>query len=97
VSFAGLINLNGDTHGACDAFTRGCRILQTAISSGARNQRTIDKAVGEIDDLWKQSHHVRTIGAYLLGAAEKAGVLADVTRTMTVEADGLEDTVVITA
>jgi hypothetical protein len=95
-SFAGLTHINGNTLGACAAFTRGCSILNTAINSGARNQKTIDKAVGEMDDLWQQSHHVRAIGAYLLDAAERAGVLADVTRTMTVEMDDA-DSVVITA
>ena len=95
-SFAGLTNINGNTLGACAAFTRGCSILNTAINSGARNQKTIDKAVGEMDDLWQQSHHVRAIGAYLLEAAERAGVLADVTRTMTVDVKDM-DSVVITA
>ena len=49
-----------------------------------------------MDDLWQQSHHVRAIGAYLLGAAERAGVLAEVTRTMTVDVEDM-DSVVITA
>lgn len=95
-SFAGLTHINGNTLGACAAFTRGCKILNTAINSGARNQKTIDRAVGEMDDLWQQSHHVRAIGAYLLGAAERAGVLAEVTRTMTVDVEDM-DSVVITA
>ena len=95
-SFAGLTHINGNTLGACAAFTRGCNILNTAINSGARNQKTIDKAVGEMDDLWQQSHHVRAIGAYLLDTAERAGVLADVTRTMTVDMEDM-DSVVITA
>ena len=97
MSFAGLTQINGDTHGACEAFTRGARILQTALTSGARNQKTIDKAFGEMDDLWTQSHHVRAIGAYLVDAAERAGVLSAVTRTMTVQAAGLDKTVVVTA
>jgi len=95
-SFAGLTHINGNTLGACTSFTRGCNILNAAINSGARNQKTIDRAVGEMDDLWQQSHHVRAIGAYLLDAAERAGVLADVTRTMTVDVEDM-DSVVITA
>jgi hypothetical protein len=95
-SFAGLTQINGNTRDACAAFTRGCSILNTAINSGARNQKTIDKAIGEMDDLWAQSHHVRAIGAYLLAAAERAGVLSDVTRTMATDIGGT-DSVVITA
>jgi hypothetical protein len=96
-SFAGLTAINGNTRGACDAFTRGAQILQSAITNGARNQKTIDKVFGEMDDLWLQSHHVRAIGAYLLDAAERAVQLANVTRTMTLSADGLGETLVVTA
>jgi hypothetical protein len=96
-SFAGLTAINGNTRAACDAFTRGTRILQSAIASGARNQKTIDKAFAEMDDLWKQSHHVRAIGAYLLDAAEHIGQLTNVTRTMAVTSKGLSDTLVVTA
>jgi hypothetical protein len=96
-SFAGLTRINGDTAAACTAFTRGCRILDTAILSGARNQKTIDKAVGEMDDLWRQSHHVRAIGTHLVDLAHQAGILSEVTRTMTLEAAGLENTIVVTA
>ena len=96
-SFAGLARLNGDTRGACDAFTRGMRILHAAISSGARNQKTIDKVLAELDDLWAQSHHVRTIGSYLTEAAEREGVLDTVTRAMTIEAPTLGESFVVTA
>ena len=96
LSFAGLTRVNGNTRAACDAFTRGMRILHSSIAAGARNQKTIDKAVGEMDDLWAQSHHVRAIGAYLLEAADRAGVVGDVTRTMTVEADGMSNALVVT-
>jgi hypothetical protein len=96
-TFAGLTAINGDTRGACDAFTRGARILREAILSGARNQKTIDKVFGAMNDLWAQSHHVRAVGAYLLDCAEAASVLHEVTRTLTVEADGLPDMIVVTA
>jgi len=93
-SFAGLIHLNDRTPQDCEAFTRGATILNSAITSGARNQKTINKAVAEMDDLWAQSHHVRAIGWYLLDAIERTGFLANVTRTMTVESKGLPDVVV---
>lgn len=96
-SFAGLTAINGDTSRACEAFTRAVQVLRTAIGSGARNQKTIDKVCAEMDDLWQQSHHVRAVGAYLLDACDRHGVLAKVTRTMTVAGDGLAGTVVVTA
>ena len=94
-TFAGLVELNGDTHGACAAFTRGVAILQSAIAGGAPNNRIINKAFEAMNDLWTQSHHVRTVGAYLVDAASTAGVLRMVNRTMTVTSGS--DTVVLTA
>ena len=93
-SFGGLIHINDRTRQDCEAFTRGAAILNSAITSGARNQKTIDKAVAEMDDFWAQSHHVRAIGWYLLDAIERKGFLDNVTRTMTVESKGLPDVVV---
>ena len=94
-TFAGLVELNGDTHAACRAFTRGFSIIQSAIAAGAPNNKTIDKAFGAMDDLWTQSHHVRAVGAYLIDAASDAGVLRMINRTMTVTSG--RNTVVLTA
>ena len=95
-SFAGLVRINGRSRDSCAAFSRGARILQAAIDSGARNQNTIDKAVGEMNDLWTQSHHVRAVGVQLLDIADQVGQLADVTRAVTIHSEALpEDLVVI--
>jgi hypothetical protein len=94
-TFAGLVELNGDTHGACTAFTRGVGMLQKAIADRAPNRKTIDKAFESMNDLWTQSHHVRAIGAYLLESADAAGVLNTVNRTMTVKSG--DDVVVLSA
>ena len=95
-SFAGLTQINGNTRRVCDAFTRGMRILNTAIDTGARNLKTIDKAVKEMNDLWTQSHHVRAMGVYLVDAAQQIGQLRDVTRTLIVQGAGSE-AIVVTA
>ena len=84
-TFAGLVDLNGDTHGACAAFTRGIGMLQSAIAASAPNDKTIDHAFEATNDLWTQSHHVRAVGAYLLESADAAGVLQTVNRTLTVK------------
>jgi hypothetical protein len=96
-SFAGLTRINGDTRRVCDAFTRGVGILTTAIETGARNRKTIDKAVQEMNDLWTQSHHVRAMGVYLVDAAERVGQLREVTRTLTVQPGPGSETIVVTA
>jgi hypothetical protein len=94
-TFAGLVELNGDTHAACNSFTRGAAILRSAIDSGAPNQRTIDKAFETMNDIWTQSHHVRAVGAYLLETASAKGVLGAIGRTLSVKSG--DDVVVFTA
>ena len=94
-SFAGLTRLNGDTIDACNKFARGMHILNTSIQSGARNQKTIDKVYGEINDLFAHSHHVRALGILLADVAGRAGVAGSVTRTMTVQSSKTGDVAVV--
>ncbi len=94
-SFAGLTRLNGDTIDACNKFARGMHILNTSIQSGARNQKTIDKVYGEINDLFAHSHHVRALGIHLADVAGRAGVAGSVTRTMTVQSSKTGDVAVV--
>jgi hypothetical protein len=96
-SFAGLVRINGNSRDSCAAFSRGARVLQAAIESGAKNQQTIDKAISEMNDLWTQSHHVRAVGVQLLEIADHAGQLAEVTRTMTFQSKALSEDLVVTA
>ena len=96
-SFAGLVRINGNSRDSCAAFSRGARVLQAAIESGARNQQTIDKAISEMNDLWTQSHHVRAVGIQLLDIADQVGQLAEVTRTMTFQSKALPEDLVLTA
>jgi len=94
-SFSGLTSLNGDTIEACNKFARGMQILNTSIQSGARNQKTIDKVYGEVNDLFAHSHHVRALGIHLAEAATRAGVAGLVTRTMTVQSRKTGDIAVV--
>jgi hypothetical protein len=93
-TFAGLLELNGNPLSPVASFTQGVSILNTAISGGAPNQRTIDKVFGKMNDLWTQSHHVRAVGVYLLDAADGKGLRSEVARSMTVAPEG-KDIVVI--
>ncbi|MBC7818920.1 MAG: hypothetical protein IAG10_18690 [Planctomycetaceae bacterium] len=95
LSFAGLTRLNGDTIDACNKFARGMHILNTSIQSGARNQKTIDKVYGEVNDLFAHSHHVRALGIHLAEVAARAGVAGSVTRTMTVQSSKTGDVAVV--
>jgi len=94
-SFAGLTRLNGDTIDACNKFARGMQILNSSIQSGAKNQKTIDKVYGEVNDLFAHSHHVRALGIHLADVAARAGVAGSVTRTMTVQSGKTGDVAVV--
>lgn len=97
-TFAGLIELNDDTPGAFDRFTRGFNNLKRAIDAAEFDDgRRIPKVFDDLARFWEQSHHVRAVGAYLLDASARKGVLADTRRTLTVMPEGLDTTVVASA
>jgi hypothetical protein len=95
VTFTGLIVDNPDTGDACDRFTRGMGSLQQSIEAAEFDDgKRIPKVFDDISALWAQSHHVRALGAYLLDAADRKGVLGDVKRTLTMMPKGLDVIVV---
>jgi hypothetical protein len=97
-TFAGLTQLNARTRGQFAAFTRGLRSLKESIDNGASDDGVrIPKAFADLEGFWAQSHHVRAVGAYLLDAAEREGVLADTRRSLTVSAGGTDVIVLASA
>jgi hypothetical protein len=97
-TFAGLVELNRGTLEDARRFTRGFDHLRTAIQAGEFDDGARIPAVfGDLTAFWGQSHHVRAVGAYLLGAAARRGVLGDTKRSLTVAPDGLDTIVVASA
>ena len=96
-SFAGLVQINGDVRQTCLAFATGARILHAAILADQQDQGTVGAAFKAMDDLWAQSHHVRAVGVRVLDLALQTGQLHEVTRTLLVRGDDLEQELVVTA
>lgn len=88
-TFGGLLFLNGSPFDEMQRFHRGLERLRAVVSPdpGVGPAGASHGEVGEIFDdlevLFKQSHHVRTAGALLTAAAERAGVLAGVQSSLT--------------
>lgn len=87
-TFAGLAELNGDTPARAKGFRQALDTLRTGIDNGAPSQPTLGSVFHDLSAFWEQSHHVRAAGAYVLEAARTAGVIDDVSRTMTFSVDG---------
>ena len=82
--FCGLIDLNPNTLQNCRDFFNGVKRLNLDVLSGAPDNRVIEHVFEEMENLWRQSHHVRAVGAYLLDIARTTGVLKHVSRSLAV-------------
>ena len=83
-TFSGLAKLNPTTARACGAFVDGARRLHNAIASSEPNNGVIADAYGQMNDLWEQSLHVRAVGVLMADAAEQAGCVEQLGRSLTV-------------
>jgi hypothetical protein len=94
LAFAGLVELNGDSSGACSGFSRAFEMLQSSPEANADD--AMPKIYRSASALWAQSHHVRAVGAYLVDAAQHRSVLGEVRRVLTVTPEA-GNAVVLTA
>jgi hypothetical protein len=82
--FCGLIDLNPSTFQNCRDFFNGVRRLDAGVLSAEPDNGVMARIFEEMENLWRQSHHVRGVGAYLLEIARITGVLKHVTQSMSV-------------
>jgi hypothetical protein len=82
--FCGLIDLNPHTFQNCRDFFNGVKRLNMDVLSGAPDNGAIARVFEEMENLWRQSHHVRAVGAYLVDIARRAGVLKHVSRSLAI-------------
>ena len=82
--FCGLIDLNPGTLQNCRDFFAGVRRLNLDFLAGAPDNDTFAHVFGEMQNLWRQSHHVRAVGAYLLDIARATSALKHVGRAMSI-------------
>lgn len=86
-TFGGLLFLNGSPFDKLERFHRGLERLRAAVGAGAApaeaSHEEVEAIFDDLEVLWKQSHHMRTGGALLAAAAERAGVLENVQSSLT--------------
>ena len=82
--FCGLIDLNPHTFQNCRDFFNGIKRLHLDALSTAPDNGAIARVFEEMENLWRQSHHVRAVGAYLLDIARSTAVLKHVSRSLAI-------------
>jgi hypothetical protein len=88
-TFCGLIDLNGNTAQACQDFIAGMQVLSESIlSSRQAGPKVIPGVFEQLEELWKQSLHVRALGAYLAEVAGGCGVAQHLTRSFALTLSG---------
>jgi hypothetical protein len=87
-TFAGLIELNGDTARACSEFHQALAGLHRAMATPTADDQTVPRAFAGLRGFWAQSHHLRAAGVYCLDAARLAGLFRRTRRSVTIETEG---------
>jgi hypothetical protein len=82
--FCGLIDLNPHTFQNCRDFFNAVKRLHLDVLSGAPDNGVIVRVFEEMENFWRQSHHVRAVGAYLLDIARATAVLKHVSRSLAI-------------
>ena len=70
--FAWHVAVNPTTAASWRSFCSGVNRLRAALTQGW-NDKAVAAAFEELQQLWRQSHHVRALGAYLLDRAGATG------------------------
>ena len=95
--FCGLIDLNPRTLQQCHDFLNAVRHLHNDTVSAAPERGVVARAFEGMEEFWAQSHHVRSLGRFLLDLAASSAVLTHVTRAFSVTVEGDNAEVVIIA
>ena len=82
--FCGLIDMNPHTMQNCRDFINGVKRLNLDVLSTAPDHGNVERVFEEMENFWRQSHHVRAVGAYLLDVAKATGVLVQVGRSISI-------------
>ena len=84
-TFAGINQANETTAQSARRFLLELRKLRTAVAKAGDDPHTDFAPVFHgLEDFWKQSHHVRAVGRYLLTRAATVDMVKDMARTLTV-------------
>ena len=73
--FCGLIDLNPTRSRTAGISSTASKRLHLDALSAAPDNGAIARVFEEMENLWRQSHHVQAVGAYLLDIARSTAVL----------------------
>ncbi len=85
--FQGLIHLNPNTAAQVESFVAGANLLAKGIGSELPYEEVIQKSFEQMQAFWTQSHHIRSLGYYLLDIAKNPNidVFHKIIRTLTIQ------------
>ncbi len=85
--FAGLIYLNPSTATQVESFVAGAELLAQGIGSQLPYEQVIAPSFEKMQQFWTQSHHIRSLGFYLLETAKNPSinVFDKISRTLTIK------------
>jgi len=98
--FEGLIYLNPNTATQVESFVAGAELLTKGIGSQLPYEQIIAPSFELMQQFWTQSHHIRSLGFYLLETAKNPSinVFDKIGRTLTIkyQADGEQKMIQLT-
>ena len=87
-TFAGLAKMNSKMIEHLEDFNIGMRGLAIAVNDDVASPGVVETAFRDIKEMAKQSHNVRSLGAYLAQLADDLGVGGNIARSVSVAAPG---------
>lgn len=86
-TFAGLLDKNRRLVSNWASFRKGLDLLALAVApSQVKDQpETAQEIFDRLEDFWRQTHHVRAAGAYLLARADSLGLRDQVRSTLKID------------
>lgn len=84
-TFAGLLDKNRQVLSRWAAFHKGLGLLARAVAGPGDPPGAVNEMFARMEDFWRQTHHVRAAGAWLLARADSLGFRSEVRATLKID------------
>jgi predicted TIM-barrel fold metal-dependent hydrolase len=84
-TFAGLLDRNRQILTRWAAFHKGLALLGRAVAGPGDPPEAVHEMFARMEDFWRQAHHVRAAGAWLLARADSLGLRREARATLKID------------
>ncbi|HEV2843360.1 MAG TPA: hypothetical protein VG477_00825, partial [Thermoanaerobaculia bacterium] len=84
-TFAGLLDKNRPILSRWASFHKGLGLLARAVAGPGDPPETVKEMFDRMEDFWRQTHHVRAAGAWLLARADSLGFRKEIRSTLKID------------